>query len=59
MKLEATRVLYLLEEVMSEVEGLLSSQLYEPVVVLEALHYMHKAVEEVRKLSNGERGIIL
>lgn len=56
--LEATRTLYLVEEVMSEVEGLLLVQQYDTLVVLEALHYMHKAVEEVRKLSNKERGII-
>jgi len=56
--LEAARMLILLEEVTAEVEGLLLEQKYDTKIVLEVLHYMHKAIGEVRKLSNKERGVI-
>ena len=56
--LEATRTLILVEEVTAEVEGLLLAQEYDTQTVLSALHYMHKAIDCIRKLSNKERGVI-
>lgn len=57
--MEATRVLSLIEEVTGDVEDLVNYSQYDQNVALTALHYMHRAAEMVRKLSNKERGVIL